>query len=159
MATVSVTPDQNVVVAEIHVAAPPERVFAAITDPEQVTQWWGQAAMYRTTKWQSDLRAGGKWRSEGVGADGTPFHVSGEYLECVPPALLVHTWVASWTGDLETTVRWELKPDQGGTQLTIRHSGFSGHAEAAKSHSDGWVRVLRWMQGFVDRGETIDSRP
>jgi uncharacterized protein YndB with AHSA1/START domain len=157
METVSVTPDQDVVVAEIHVAAPPERVFAAITDPRQVPQWWGRADTYRITKWQGELRAGGKWRSDGEAVDGTPFHVSGEYLEVVPPTLLVHTWIASWTGDLKTIVRWELKSDKGGTHLTIRHSGFAGHPEA-KNHAQGWTRVLAWMQAFVEEGQTIDSR-
>jgi uncharacterized protein YndB with AHSA1/START domain len=114
--------------------------------------------MYRTTKWQSDLRVGGKWRSDGMGADGTPFHVSGEYLEYQPATLLVHTWVASYMGELKTTVRWELKPEKGGTQLTLRHSGFAGNAEAVKSHAQGWLRVLGWMQAFVEKGETIDSR-
>ena len=41
MATSAITPDQNVVTAEIFIAAPPERVFQAITDPTQPPQWWG----------------------------------------------------------------------------------------------------------------------
>ena len=45
MATVAITPDQDAVVAEIFVAAPPSRVFEAITDPKQVPQWWGQQGM------------------------------------------------------------------------------------------------------------------
>ena len=39
-----------------------------------------------------DVRPGGKWRSDGIGADGKEFYVEGEYLEVVPPRLLVHTW-------------------------------------------------------------------
>ena len=158
MATATITPDQDLIMAEIHIAAPPERVFAAISDPSQVGQWWGQAGMYRTTKWESERRVGGKWRSDGVGADGTSFHVSGEYLEYDRPTLLVHTWVASYMGALKTTVRWELKADKGGTQVTLRHSGFAGNIEAVRSHSQGWVRVLGWMQRFVESGETVDSR-
>jgi len=42
MSTVCITPDQDVIVAEIQIAAPPDRVFQAITDPQQVPQWWGQ---------------------------------------------------------------------------------------------------------------------
>src|SRR5678816_4341717 len=53
MATVAITPDQDAVVAEIFVAAPPSRVFEAITDPKQVPQWWGQQGMYRITEWLS----------------------------------------------------------------------------------------------------------
>jgi len=35
MATASLTPDQDAIEAEIFIAAPPARVFEAITDPKQ----------------------------------------------------------------------------------------------------------------------------
>jgi uncharacterized protein YndB with AHSA1/START domain len=133
-------------------------VFEAITDPRQLPQWWGQQGMYRTTKFEADLRVNGKWRSTGLHADGKPFQVGGEYLEIDPPRLLVYTWIASWTGSLKTTVRRELMPSREGTLVKIRHSGFAGNAEAAGNHSQGWQRVLGWMQNFVEKGETIDSR-
>ena len=36
MATATITPDQNAIVAEIFIAAPPGRVFQAISDPAQL---------------------------------------------------------------------------------------------------------------------------
>ena len=36
MATATITPDQDAVVAEIFIAAPPARVFQAISDPNQL---------------------------------------------------------------------------------------------------------------------------
>jgi len=36
MANVAITPDQDVVTAEIFIAAPPARVLQAITDPNQM---------------------------------------------------------------------------------------------------------------------------
>jgi len=110
VATVAISPEQDAVVAEIFIAAPPERVFQAITDPQQMPKWWGQQGLYRVTEWKADLRPGGKWSSVGVGADGSSFRVDGEYLEVDPPRLLVHTWMASWSGPLKTLVRWELAP-------------------------------------------------
>ena len=150
--------DQDSVTADIHVAAPAERVFAAITDPKQVGLWWGDCSMYRANKWQTDLRKGGKWRTDGKGADGREFYVGGEYLEIDPPRLLVHTWVSSYMPE-KTIVRWELTPEKGGTRVVVHHSGFAGNVEQAKSHGQGWFRVLGWMQGYVDRGETVDTRP
>jgi uncharacterized protein YndB with AHSA1/START domain len=35
MATVAITPDQDKITAKIFIAAPPERVFQAITDPQE----------------------------------------------------------------------------------------------------------------------------
>ena len=171
MATSAVTPDNDAVVAEVFIAAPPERVFQAITDPKQMPLWWGQQGVYRVTEWKADLRPGGRWQSDGVGADGTSFRVEGEYLEVDPPRLLVHTWIASYSGTMKTVVRWELERRevhglQGpgpkkvgtGTFVKIRHEGFAGNLAQAKSHGDGWVRVLGWMQAFVETGKTIDTR-
>ncbi len=110
MATVAIVNDQDVVTAEIFIAAPPARVFEAITDPAQMSRWWGQNNMYRIKQTEADLRVGGKWSSVGEAADGTAFRIDGEYLEFDPPRLLVQTWLASWTGPIRTVVRWELEP-------------------------------------------------
>jgi uncharacterized protein YndB with AHSA1/START domain len=114
--------------------------------------------MYRITNWHNDLRPGGKWRSEGVGADGKGFHVEGEYLEVDPPRLLVHSWNSSWCGGLNTIVRWELEARNGGTLVRLSHSGFAENVQAAKDHSQGWSRVLLWMEAFVEDGRTVDTR-
>ncbi len=42
MATTKLTPDLDAIIGEVFIAAPPARVFQAITDPEQVPRWWGQ---------------------------------------------------------------------------------------------------------------------
>jgi hypothetical protein len=43
--------------------------------------------------------------------------------------------------------------------VKIRHSGFAGNIAAAQGHGQGWIRVLGWMQAFVEKGETVDTRP
>jgi uncharacterized protein YndB with AHSA1/START domain len=83
MATIEVTPDQDAVLAEIHIAAPPERVFQAISDPSQLKNWWGQKGKYRHTDAQFDVRPGGKWRTAGAGDDGEEFHVSGNIWKSI----------------------------------------------------------------------------
>jgi uncharacterized protein YndB with AHSA1/START domain len=158
MATAVVTPDQDAVIADIFVAAPPERVFQAISDPKQLMQWWGQKGMYRSKKWEADLRPGGKWRCDGLNDKGDPFTVEGQYLEVDPARRLVHTWIAPWAGSLTTTVRWELTPSNNGTKVNLHHTGFKTLPDAARNHAEGWNRVLAWMQAFAERGETVDSR-
>lgn len=171
MATAQVTPDNDAVTAEIFIAAPPARVFEAITDPTQTGKWWGQKGLYRVTKAEAEVRVGGEWRSSGIGDDGKEFSVGGKYLEVDPPRLLVHTWNPSYKQLPETVVRWELEPEEvhglhsrgpakvgTGTRVRIRHSGFAGNIEACKGHGDGWMRVLGWMQKFVEEGKTIETR-
>ena len=171
MATAIISPDKNVITAEVFIAAPPERVFQAITDPAQLPQWWGQKDFYRITERTADVRVGGKWSSVGVGADGKSFRVEGEYLEVDPPRLLVHTWNADWSHPIATVVRWELEPQSihglhpsgprkagTGTLLKVRHEGFAGAPAAAFSHAEGWKRVMGWLLAFVESGETVDTR-
>jgi uncharacterized protein YndB with AHSA1/START domain len=151
MATATVTPDQETVLAEIFIAAPPERVFHAISDPEQLSRWWGENGLYRITERAADIRPGGKWRCAGIGADGTKFSVEGEYLEVDPPRRLVHTWIASYQGPLKTVVYWDLeaqtvhglhpsgpKKAGTGTMVRLRHEGFVGAPQSAISHGEGW---------------------
>src|ERR1700692_1604526 len=171
MATVAITPDQNIITGEIFIAAPPARVFQAISDPEQMQRWWGASDMYRVTDSKADVRVGGKWSSDGVGVDGTNFHIDGEYLEVDPPRLLVYTWIADWTGTLKTIVRWELEPQNvhalhpkgpersgTGTLLKNRREGLLPEPAGAASHSEGWKRVMGWLVAYLERGETIDTR-
>lgn len=160
MATLAISHDQDAIQAEVHIAAPPERVFQALTDPRQLLEWWGQPGMYRCTHWSTDVRPGGQWSSKGVSdRDGKPFDVGGEYLEVDPPRVLAYTWIASWTGDLKTVVRWELEPASGGTLVRLRHSGFAQAPEQAKNHYEGWQHVIGWMQAFVEKGTTVGDRP
>lgn len=171
MATVSVTPQQNIITGEIFIAAPPARVFEALTDAKQIPRWWGASDLYRVSESTADVRVGGKWSSAGVGKDGTPFRVDGEYLEVDPPRLLVYTWNASWGHPIPTVVRWELEPQSvhglhpsgpqragTGTLLKIRQEGFASDLTAAAAHAEGWKRVLGWLQTFVEKGETVADR-
>jgi len=171
MATAQLTTDNDAILAEIFIAAPPVRVFEAITDPKQRAQWWGQKGTFRVTESISDLRVGGKYSNEGVGPNGTPFHLEGKYLEIDPPRLLVHTRIADFVGNIETVVRWELEPREvhglhgssthrvgTGTLVRVRHSGFVGHPEHAESHNKGWCASLNWLQAFVEKGETMENR-
>lgn len=157
MASVTFTPDGDAIVSEIYIAASPERVFQALVQPQQVLQWWGQEGVYRCTEFEGDLRPGGKWRSAGEGGDNDQFTVVGEYLEVDSPRLLVYSWVASWTGAVKTTVRWELEPTNKGTLVRIRHSGLAAHREVAQSYR-GWPRMLGWLRAFIEKGETVKMR-
>jgi uncharacterized protein YndB with AHSA1/START domain len=137
------------IVARIEIAVPPERVFRALTT-EELTKWWGSADMYRVTAFAIDLRSGGAWRSDGVGADGTPFHVGGRVLEVDPPRKLVQTWEPSWEADAPpTTISYLLDAIETGTRLTVRHTGFGARTTSCESHASGWERVLAWLGNHV----------
>lgn len=160
MAAQEIPFEQNIIEQEIHIAAPPERVFQALTDPQQLVQWWGQNGIYRSEHWTTEVRPGGKWRSQGTSQrDGIEhkYEVHGEYLQIDPPRLLEFTWIPSWAGPMNTVVRVELTPSGEGTLLRLRHSGFTTAAEV-QAHR-GWPQVLGWLRSFIEKGETASSRP
>ena len=145
---------QGTILAAITVAAAPERVFRALTEPDELMRWWGSDALYRSTSWKIDLRPGGKWRSEGKGADGRPYWVEGTFVVVDPPRRLAYTWNHSWptTGEEapETLVTWVLVPSGAGTLVTLTHSGFVPKSEDVRAHGAGWDRVLGWMKAHVE---------
>ena len=143
---------EGVVHASVEIAASPERVFRALASEEQVA-WWSTHSDYRTTKWQGDVRVGGAWRVDGVGADGVPFRIDGEFFEVDPPHKLVHTWRPAWESPHVTTVTYRLEAIPSGTRVTVRHEGFTGRPESCRSHSNGWERVLDGLRSHFPGGE------
>lgn len=158
MATTRISPNADEIISEIRIAAPRERVFSALTDPAKVPLWWGQRGVYSCKSFERELRPGGKWRSAGTGPDGRAFEVTGKYIQVDPPTLLEFSWIASWTGDAKTTVRYELEEDGGETLLRVRHMGLAAHPELREAYQ-GWPRMLGWIAAYVERGETVEDRP
>lgn len=140
-------PVAHVAERSVEIAAPPERVFRAISS-EEIATWWGSPETYHVTRWTGDIRPGGWWRSEGVGADGHAFAVGGEILEVDPPSLLVQTWRFEHTPDNVTTIRYHIETIPGGSRLTIRHEGFRDRVDC-DNHARGWERVLGWLNRYV----------
>lgn len=79
-------------VATRHFNAPPERVFAAHTDPALLRHWLLGPDGWEMTRCESDPRPGGAirydWAPVGGGEGG--FHLTAEYLAVEPPHRLVH---------------------------------------------------------------------
>ncbi len=153
-----VTTDQDVLITEIDIAAPPERVFKALTDPEQLKRWFTDANCPVKT-WNMDARPGGAYsyateKSAAVVINGVnEFKCYGEILECDPPRVLVYTWIANWHVDRQrkTTVRWELTPSGAGTHVKVTHSGLAEEAVAREDYRGGWPGVVEKLKEFVEK--------
>src|SRR6266852_7338431 len=116
----------DMIIQEIAIKAPAERIFEALTNPDQRMKWWGSEGRFQTTHMQSDLRPGGRWMMRGVGMGGKPFTVLGVYREIERPRLLVFTWLPDWQENApETLVRFDLGEKDGVTTVRLTHSGFT----------------------------------
>ncbi|MGQ0573343.1 MAG: SRPBCC family protein [Pseudonocardia sp.] len=150
------------IATELHVqrrfAAPPERVFAAWTEPEVLRRWWAAGPDWSCTSVETDVRVGGRYRLAMTGP-GTGEHVvGGEYLEVQPPHRLVYTWAwegadAAGGGPPTTLVAVEFRPEAGGgTTVVVTHTGFPGPAERDQ-HATGWAACLANLDVRVLRTE------
>jgi len=155
--TSHITPDNNVLTLELFIAAPRERIFQALTDPAQASKWWGRKDHYYFTHFNMDVRPGGKWSTTGTSQKMGDINVHGEFLEVDPPSRLAYTWVSNWM-EARTKVLWELDSQSNGTMVKLTHSGFAGSDDQAKGHSFGWTLVFTWLQAFVEKGETVETR-
>lgn len=121
----------------IEIAASPERVFAALTDPQELAAWWGSDDAYRTHDWRVDARTDGEWSARTTDRSGNEGSIRGVYTVVDPPNSLESTWRASWDGEVVTTVRYDLSPividDSPATRLTVTHTGFTGSVACALS--------------------------
>jgi uncharacterized protein YndB with AHSA1/START domain len=152
-----ITPDNDAVITEIEIAAPPERVFRAITEREQAMQWGGSKD-FEILVWEMDVRPGGKWNfisEDRTGKNPTGlsrFEHHGEFLEVDPPHLLVQTWYANWHPDPahQTVVRWELTRTNTGTHLKVTHSSLAALAGAAEGYGQGWPGLVQQIRRFVE---------
>ena len=113
---------EGLILASVEIAAPPERVFRALVSKE-VCEWWVRPDVFDTREWTGDVRMGGRWRASGMDTK-RPYVIEGEFLVVDPPRKLVHTWHSVGAASAPTTVTYVLEPLDGGTRITLRHSGF-----------------------------------
>jgi len=140
----------DTIVQEITIKGSAERIFEALTNPDQRIKWWGTEGRFQTTHMESDLRLGGKWMMRGIGMGGKPFTVGGEYRQIERPRLLVFTWLPDWQEDAtESIVRFDLQENGGVTTVRLTHSGLE--SESSRVSHKGWPQILTWLQAYVER--------
>ena len=138
------------IVQEITITAPAERIFEALTNPEQLIKWWGVEGRFHATQMESDLRVGGQWIMRGIGISGKPFTVRGQYREVIRPRLLVFTWLPDWQEDAsETLVRIELEETGDLTTVRLAHSGLT--TDASRASHQGWPQLLARLRAHAER--------
>jgi uncharacterized protein YndB with AHSA1/START domain len=139
----------DTIVQEIAINGSAERIFKALTGPEERLQWWGgPGGRFKLTSFDSDLRPGGKWimHAESFGRGVT---IRGEYREIEPPRLLVFSWLPDWYENAtESLVRWELEEKAGITTVRLIHSGLA--SDSARENHRGWPQILEWLKAHIE---------
>ena len=139
--------------------APPEVVFEAWTNPDQLAQWWGPEG-FTNPVCELDVRVGGDWRIVMRGPDGAMYPCRGVYLEIVAPKRLVFTNIAAddkGTPVLDGLTTVTFEEEDGTTKLTLRTRAVAlvpGAVEKLAGMHTGWSMSLdRLARELVFRKE------
>jgi uncharacterized protein YndB with AHSA1/START domain/DNA-binding transcriptional ArsR family regulator len=131
------------------IASTPERVWEALTDPDQTATYWGHRNVSGWSKGDSWEHA----RLDGSGVDG-----GGTIIEIDPPRRLVHTW-----GDLAdadhperlSRVTFDIEPRDDVVRLTVTHENLT--PEQLEPTQDGWALVLSSLKSYLETGTPLTA--
>ena len=142
--------EEIVIEKNIVIDASPEVVFKAITDQDELTNWFPDQAIL-------EPRLGGKVKFS--------FYKDKEQkqgeLECVPEGTIIefipnkkisYTWRQTNTPDFpRTIVTWELEEiADNKTQVKLLHTGFEP-GKLFKQHDEGWSYFLNRLQSYCKK--------
>jgi len=137
----------------VRIAAPPERVWRALTDVADLRRWLFESA-------DADVRDGGSWRftfphwPSARGLNHPALNFGGPIVELVPGRVLAVQFEPPYWGVL----RFEVSPAGDGTDLRITQRGFEGNEEWLADFRGGWGSFSDRLALLCEVGEVATAR-
>jgi uncharacterized protein YndB with AHSA1/START domain len=136
--------------------APVEKVWKALTDADQMREWYFNIAEFRAEV--------GFEFSFVAGSDSQSFKHLCRITQAIPNKTLAYTWrYDGYEGDSEVT--FELFPEGSSTRLKLTHTGLESFPQnnkdfARSSFSQGWnmlmgTQLKNYVEGFSGDAEAI----
>jgi uncharacterized protein YndB with AHSA1/START domain len=129
-----------------------DTVFKAITEQEELTQWFPDQAILEPrvlgkVRFTTLKQIHPEWKLD------RDYIMEGTIKEFVRNRKLSYTWKYRDTPDFpETTVVWELvEIAPGKTRVELTHSGFTGEEKgltSLESHNEGWTEMLNKLANY-----------
>jgi uncharacterized protein YndB with AHSA1/START domain len=135
--------------ADVDISAPPDRVWTALTDPEEIARYMFGTSVESTWRPGSSITWSGEW-------EGKPYQDKGEILEVEPPRRLKLTHFSPLTGQEDRpenyhTVTYELT-DRGETTHLALSQDNNGDQDEADRASGTWSAMLTGLKEAVENG-------
>ncbi len=136
----------------LELAASPERVWQAITDPAELSRWFGHEV-------ELELQPGGAgwfgWPHDGR------FHARVELVDA--PNRLTWRWARDRDTPVDagpsTVVEWTLtRRADGGTTLSLRETGFVRPEDRAEN-DEGWTEELTELESYMRTADSSAGAP
>ena len=127
--------------------APPGRVYAAWTNPEELMKWMGPHQVTECVA-KTDVRIGGRYQITMKTQGGEEHNVSGVYREIKPNEKLVFTWAWRTTPERESLVTITFKSDGDGTIMTFMHEQLFDE-EVRDRHQHGWNGSFEKLDAYL----------
>jgi uncharacterized protein YndB with AHSA1/START domain len=133
--------------ASTTITAPREKVWEALTKPEQVKEYFFGTDLDTTWEPNSSIFFSGEW-------EGKSYEDKGTVISFEPPASLSYTYWSPMSGTPDSpeqyqTLRYDLADTEEGTEVTITQDG-SETQEKADHSSGNWKMVLEGLKKYVE---------
>lgn len=123
---------------------PPQRVFAAFSDPAQKRRWFAAGEEIEVEQFEMNFRVGGTERSSFL-VQGMECVNDTVYLDIVPDRRIVTAYTMTLGGKRisSSQATFELVPAEKGTDLIFTEQGaFFEGADGPQMRQEGWAKLL-----------------
>jgi uncharacterized protein YndB with AHSA1/START domain len=135
-----------------YIRASADKVFEALTDPDQNRLFWGGYHQQSTWEVGADFAI--------VGPEGAAWD-QGKVLACEPPRRLEVTWVhlhdPQMNAEGVTTVSFDLEMRGETTKLTVTHVSPVAESKLIGAVSTGWPMILSSLKSLLETGEPLGA--
>ncbi len=142
--------EEIVIEKNIVIDASPEVVFKAITDQEELTNWFPDQAIM-------EAKLGGKvkfifYKDKERKQGELECVPEGTIIEFIPNKKVSYSWRQANAPDFpNTVVTWELEEiADNKTRVKLLHTGFES-SELFKQHDEGWSYFLNRLQSYCKK--------
>jgi uncharacterized protein YndB with AHSA1/START domain len=139
-------------VYQIWIRTTPERLWEAITRPEETARY------FFGTKVETDWKPGSPIAHV---EEGGAHALDGEIVEVDPPRKLVTTLIMTHDEvakrDRPTRVTWQIEPQGELCKLTLIHDDFDGETATFHQVDRGWPYILSGLKSWIETGTSLPA--